>query len=92
MPALSEVAAVIDGGVVVNVAALASEVDYSGWLDAMRANHDSVLIVPAAGIGWEEYKKGKLRPPAPSSDCTWDEKAALWVCPEPEPDTDPEAA
>jgi hypothetical protein len=92
MPALPEVAAVIDNGMVVNVAALSTDVDYSGWLDAMRADHDSVLIVPSAGIGWEEYKKGKLRPPAPSPECTWDDKAGLWVCPEPEPDTDLEAA
>jgi hypothetical protein len=84
MPALPEVAAVIDGGVVVNVAALASEVDYTAWLTAMRADHDSVLIVPAAGIGWEEYEPGKVRAPQPGPDCVW--TGSEWDCPEPEPD------
>ena len=88
MPALPEVAAMVDGGIVTNVAALSTEVDYSDWLKAVKAEHDSVLIVAAAGIGWEEYKKGKLRPPAPSPDCTWSEKDAVWVCPEPDPEDD----
>ena len=90
MPALPDVAAMVDGGVVVNVAALSTENDYSAWLTAMKAAHDSVLIVPAAGIGWEEYKKGKVRPPQPNPDCSWDDKAAVWVCPQPEPEPEPE--
>jgi hypothetical protein len=91
MAALPQVAAIIDSGVVVNVAALASEVDHSAWLDAMRAEHDSVLIVDAAGIGWEEYEKGKVRPTAPSPDCTWNDNDGEWNCPEPEPEPEPEA-
>ena len=83
MPALSEVAAVIDGGVVVNVAALASEVDYSAWLEAMRAEHDEVRIVPAAGIGWTVEADG-LRPPAPFASWVWEDGA--WVAPVPMPD------
>ena len=86
MPALPDVAAVIDGGVVVNVAALSTENDYTGWLDAMRAEHDSVLIVPAAGIGWEEYEPGALRPPSPYPSWTWD--GGEWVAPVPKPDGD----
>jgi hypothetical protein len=90
MPELSEVAAIIDSGVVVNVAALSSDVDYSAWLTAMQEEHDSVLIVAQAGIGWEEYKAGKVRPPQPGPDCTWNDKNAVWVCPEPEPALEPE--
>ena len=86
MPALPEVAAMVDDGIVTNVAALSTDVDYTDWLKAVKAEHDSVLIVPAAGIGWEEYKKGKLRPPAPSPDCTWSEKDGAWSCPEREDD------
>ena len=84
MPALPDVAAIIDDGVVVNVAALSTENDYSGWLTAMKAEHDSVLIVPAAGIGWEEYEPGSLRPPSPYPSWTWDGSA--WVAPVPMPD------
>ena len=91
MPELPDVAAMVDGGVVVNVAALSTENDYTDWLKAMKAAHDSVLIVPDAGIGWEEYKKGKLRPPQPGPDCTWNDKDAVWVCPDPEPEPEPEA-
>ena len=83
MPALPEVAAIIDGGVVVNVAALASEVDYSGWLDAMAAAHDEVRIVPAAGIGWTVEDDG-LRPPSPYPSWKWD--GTEWVAPVPKPD------
>ena len=84
MPALPDVAAIIDGGVVVNVAALSTENDYSAWLDAMRAEHDAVLIVPAAGIGWEEWEPGKVRPVQPGPDCVW--TGSEWDCPEPEPE------
>jgi hypothetical protein len=83
MPALPEVAAIIDGGVVVNVAALSDEVDYTGWLAAMRDQHDDVRLVAAAGIGWEEYEPGKVRPVQPGPDCVW--TGSEWDCPEPEP-------
>ena len=85
MPALSEVAAVIDAGVVVNVAALASEVDYSVWLDAMAAAHDEVRVVAEAGIGWTVEADG-LRPPSPYPSWTWD--GSEWVAPVPKPDGD----
>jgi hypothetical protein len=88
MPALDKVLAMIDGGIVVNVAALSTENDYSQLKVDLAKQHDSVLEVAFAGIGWEEYKKGKLRPPAPSPDCTWDDKAGAWNCPEPEEPTD----
>ena len=88
MPELPQVAAMIDDGVVVNVAALSTENDYTDWLKAVKDAHDSVLIVEAAGIGWEEYKKGKVRPTQPGPDCTWSEKDGVWVCPEPEPEDD----
>ena len=84
MAQLDQVAAMDDGGIVTNVAALDSDVDYTDWLKAVKLEHDSVLLVPEAGIGWEEYKKGKVRMPQPSPDCSWDDKAAVWICPEPE--------
>jgi hypothetical protein len=86
MPALEKVLAMVDGGVVVNVAALSTENDYTQLKADLAKQHDSVLEVPAAGIGWEEYKPGKLRMPAPSPDCTWDEKSGEWNCPKPEPE------
>jgi hypothetical protein len=89
MPALPVVLAIIDGGVVVNVAALSSENDYSQLKADLAAQHDSVLEVATAGIGWEEYEPGKVRMPQPSPDCVWDESAQEWDCPEPEPE--PEA-
>ena len=84
MPVLPQVAAMVDGGVVTNVAALSTENDYTDWLKDARTRHDSVLIVDAAGIGWEEYEPGKVRPPQPSPDCVW--TGDEWDCPEPEPD------
>ena len=86
MPPLPEVAAYIIDGIVVNVGALSTENDYKAAHAALADKFDSILIVPQAGIGWEEYKKGKVRPPQPSPDCSWDDKAAVWVCPEPEPE------
>jgi hypothetical protein len=83
MPALSELAAVIDSGVVVNVAALASEVDYSAWLDAMAAAHDEVRVVAEAGIGWTVEVEG-LRPPSPYPSWVWD--GSEWVAPVPMPE------
>jgi hypothetical protein len=82
MPALPEVAAIIDGGVVVNVAALASEIDYTAWLATVSAEHDEVRIVANAGIGWTVEEDG-LRPPQPGPDCVW--TGSEWDCPEPEP-------
>jgi hypothetical protein len=51
MPELPKVLAMIDGGVVVNVAALSSENDYTQFKAEMSAQHDSVLEVAAAGLG-----------------------------------------
>ncbi len=90
MPALPQVLAIIDGGVVVNVAALSTENDYSQLKVDLAKRYDSVLEVAVAGIGWEEYKPGKLRMPAPSPDCVWKDKAQEWDCPDPEPE--PEVA
>jgi hypothetical protein len=89
MPALPQVLAIIDDGVVVNVAALSTENDYTALKADLASKHDSVLEVAEASIGWEEYKPGKLRPPAPSPDCTWKEKAQEWDCPEVEPEIEP---
>jgi hypothetical protein len=65
MAELAQVAAIIDGGVVVNVAALSDEVDYTGWLAAMRDQHDDVRLVAAAGIGWTVDGNGDLVAPEP---------------------------
>ncbi len=89
MPQLPNVLAIIDGGTVVNVAALSTENDYTALKERLAAKHDSVLEVPVAGIGWEEYKPGKLRPPAPSPDCTWKETAKEWDCPPPPEPVEP---
>jgi len=88
MPALPVVLAIIDGGVVVNVAALSTENDYSQLKADLAAKHDSVLEVATAGIGWEEYSPGKVRMPQPGPDCVWDEDGGVWVCPEPETEDD----
>ena len=66
MAELAQVAAIIDGGVVVNVAALSDEVDYAGWIAAMRDAHDDVRIVTQAGIGWGVDGNGD--PVAPEPD------------------------
>jgi hypothetical protein len=89
MPALPKVLAIIDGGVVVNVAALSTENDYSQLKADLAAQHDSVLEVASAGIGWEEYKPGKLRMPAPSPDCVWKDKTQEWDCPAPPEPVEP---
>ena len=86
MPALPVVLAIIDDGVVVNVAALSTENDYSALKAHLATQHDSVLEVAAAGIGWEEYEPGKVRMPQPGPDCVWD--GTEWVCPEPESEDD----
>lgn len=85
MPALSEVAAVIDGGVVVNVAALSSEVDYSGWMDAMAAEHDEVRIVTLAGVGWVDTPEGLRAPKPDTTTWVWDD-AGWWVRPKARPE------
>jgi hypothetical protein len=82
VPALDKVLAMIDGGVVVNVAALSSENDYSQFKAELAKEHDNVLEVARAGVGWEEYEPGKLRPPAPSPECTWNSTTNDWDCPE----------
>ena len=84
MPALPNVAAYIIDGVVVNVGALSTENDYTAAHALLADQYDSILIVPAAGIGWEEYEPGKVRPPQPSPDCVW--TGTEWDCPQPEPD------
>ena len=86
MPALPDVAAFIVDGVVVNVGALSTENDYVPMLAALADEYDSILIVPAAGIGWEEYEPGALRPPSPYPSWSWD--GGEWVAPVPKPDGD----
>jgi hypothetical protein len=86
MPALDKVLAMVDGGVVVNVAALSTDNDYTQLKAHLATRHEKVLEVAVAGIGWEEYKPNKLRPPAPSPDCVWKETKGEWDCPEPAPE------
>jgi hypothetical protein len=80
------VLAIIDDGVVVNVAALSTENDYYALKAHLATQHDLVLEVATAGIGWEEYEPGKVRMPQPGTDCVWDESAQEWDCPKPEPE------
>lgn len=75
-------AACIRDGVVVN-AAVYDEDTSAAWLAAIEAEYDSVLIVDQAGIGWEEYKKGKVRPTQPTDEATWDATNNVWIVPEP---------
>jgi hypothetical protein len=86
MPALDKVLAIVDGGVVVNVAALSSENDYTALKADLASKHDSVLEVPVAGIGWEEHEPGKVRPPSPFPSWTWN--GDEWEAPVPKPDGD----
>jgi hypothetical protein len=86
MPALPNVLAMIDGGVVVNVAALSTENDYTALKAHLATLHDTVLEIPVAGIGWVEYEPGKVRMPQPSPDCVWDEEGQVWDCPTPDPE------
>jgi len=83
--------ALINNGIVVNVASVGPDREYAQLKAYLATKYDSVLEVPVAGIGWEEYKKGKLRPPAPSPDCTWDDKAGVWDCPAPPDPETPDA-
>jgi len=84
MPALPKVLAIIDDGVVVNVAALSSENDYTQLKADLATQHDSVLEVAEAGIGWEEYEPGKVRMPSPFPSWVWD--GDEWEAPVPKPD------
>jgi hypothetical protein len=59
------VMAIINGGVVTNVAALGYERDYSGLLISLSASNDAVLLVPTAGIGWVVLPDGSLGPKPP---------------------------
>ena len=86
MPALPDVAAYIIDGIVVNVGALSTENDYAAAHAALADKFDSILIVPAAGIGWEEWEPGSLRPPSPYPSWSWD--GGEWVAPVPKPDGD----
>ncbi len=67
------VLAVINGGVVTNVAALSYENDYSGVWASLRASNDAVLRVPvgSAGIGWVVLPDGSLAPPKPRAGMVW---------------------
>jgi hypothetical protein len=66
----------------VNVGTLSTENNYEACHAALSDNYDSIIVVPAAGIGWEEYESGKVRMPKPGVDCVWD--GQQWICPEPE--------
>lgn len=78
MPSLSQVAAAIDDNRVVWVAALSSENDYSEWLESVRAEHDAVLLVTHANVGWKVTPEG-LRPDKPDdTSWVWDEEGAFW--------------
>jgi hypothetical protein len=83
MPTLRNVLAIIDGGVVVNVAALSSENDYSALKADLSSKHDSVLEVAVAGIGWTVEAEG-LRPPSPYPSWLWN--GDEWEAPVPKPD------
>jgi hypothetical protein len=85
MPALPTVLAMIDDGVVVNVAALSSENDYTQLKADLAAQHDSVLEVAEAGIGWTVEADG-LRPPSPFPSWVWN--GDEWEAPVPKPDGD----
>lgn len=85
MPPLPHVVAFIDDGVVTNVAALSTENDYSEWLDTVRKEHDDVLLVAHAGIGWNVTPDG-LRPDKPNNTTwVWDDVNGWWDRPVPYP-------
>jgi hypothetical protein len=67
------VLAIINGGVVTNVAALSYENDYSGLLTSLRASNDAVFRVARgkAGIGWTLMSDGSIAPPKPRSGMVW---------------------
>ena len=84
MPTLPNVAAFIIDGTVVNVGALSTENDYEACHAALADQYDSILIAPAAGIGWEEYEPGKVRMPSPFPSWVWN--GDEWEAPVPKPD------
>lgn len=72
----------IVGGRVVNISvAPASAAEAEAWMAATSATVDHFLVVDSAGVGWEEYEAGRLRPPAPTSECVWDDENGVWDCP-----------
>jgi hypothetical protein len=77
MPALSEVAAFIIDGVVVNVGALSTDHDYTAAHAALADQFDEIRIVPRAGIGWKVTPDG-LRPDKPHDDATWNDEHGWW--------------
>jgi hypothetical protein len=81
MPELNKVLALVQDGIVVNVAALSTENDYTQLKVDLATQYDSVLEVAIAGVGWEEYEPGKLRMPQPAPDCTWNATTEEWDCP-----------
>ena len=85
MPALPEVLAAIDDGVVVNVSALSTENDYTPLMEAWQQEYDEVRLVLRAGVGWLDTPDG-LRPEKPHEDATWDDANGWWVWDDDEPD------
>ena len=65
-------ALIVRDGVVVN-AAVYHTVDSVGWLDLMRRNGATVIIVPehSAGIGWLVREDGSIVPPPPRPGLVW---------------------
>jgi hypothetical protein len=73
------IAHIVDG-VVVNTSVRPDDaVAHAEWVAAVEPTVDSLLDVEVAGIGWELYAPGKVRPPAPSEEATWDEDAQSWI-------------
>jgi hypothetical protein len=79
MPALTQVAAFINDGTVVNVGALSTDNDYEAAHAALADKYDEIRVVPRAGIGWLVWEDGSLRPPKPHEDAVWDEDAGWWL-------------
>ena len=65
------VLAIVNDGVVTNVAALSYDNDYSEFWSSMQAQNDHVLRVRRAGIGWTLMSDGSLAPPAPRPGMVW---------------------
>jgi hypothetical protein len=85
MPALSEVAAFIIDGVVMNVGALSTDNDYTAAHAALADQFDEIRIVPRAGIGWKVTPDG-LRPDKPDDTTwAWDDTNGWWDRPVPYP-------
>jgi hypothetical protein len=84
MPALLDVAAMINDGVVVNVGALSTENDYTEWLNQAESEYDEVRIVRYAGIGWKVTEDG-LRPDKPYESWVWNDEDGWYEAPVPYP-------